>query len=224
MFRGPLRILHLLTSHQILAIWFLFHILRGFDHHLMCSAIMIRPNSSLTLTSKRREVGNLSLWRSFFVGNMDTIMAYPQTLQTTATMARIAKPLLEWVMLIHVFFQQFQTNHNLWVSETLYQSTALFHMFSICFPFFAIVSIFSIFVHHLSIMFHMFSIFFNINHPCFHLIPGILPCPGPKLLPQRVQDMLGEVRLPPVSLETLWSIWPSGFIMVNICLMWLIYC
>ena len=119
-------------------------------------------------------------------------------------------------MLIHVFFQQFQTKHNLWVSETLYQSTALFHMFSICFPFFAIVSIFSIFVHHLSIMFHMFSIFFNINHPCFHLIPGILPCPGPKLLPQRVQDMLGEVRLPPVSSETSWSIWPSGVIMVNV--------
>jgi hypothetical protein len=73
-------------------------------------------------------------------------------------------------------------------------------------------------------MFHMFSILFNINHPCFHLIPGILPRPGPKLLPQRVQDVLGEVRLPPVSSETPWSIWPSGFIMVNIWLMWLIYC
>ena len=144
MFRGPLRILHLLTSHQILAIWFLLHILRG----------------------KRREVGNLFLWRSFFVGNMDTIMAYPQTLQTTATMARIAR-------MGHAYTCFFPTIPNKTQPVSLRNALPInspvsyvfdmfsffchsLHIFHICPSSFICFPYFSISITHVSILFQAF--------------------------------------------------------------------
>ena len=123
----------------------------------MCSAIMIRPNSSLTLTSKRREVGNLSLWRSFFVGNMDTIMAYPQTLQTTPTMARIAR-------MGHAYTCFFPTIPNKPQPVSLRNALPInspvsyvFDMFSFFCHSFHIFHICPSSFHHVSYVFHIFQ-------------------------------------------------------------------